>query len=157
MLGPRIGRALGVGPAIITLAAIGGAAWLFVPLAAGGRAIPFLAAAQLVSGFCAVASNVVGISVYQAITPDRLLGRMNASRRFVVWGVLPFGGLLGGALGAHVGLRPTLWVAAIGSAVAFVPILFSPYRYVSTVADAEEVSRAINDEFLSAARPSPGA
>jgi MFS family permease len=153
MLAPRIGRALGVGRALITLSAVGGAAWFFVPTAAGARAIPFLIASQLLFGFCALAANVVGISLYQAITPDRLLGRMNASRRFVVWGVIPFGGLLGGALGTDIGLRPTLWIAAVGSTFAFLPMLFSPYRRVLTDADGEEVSRTVNEAFLSAAAP----
>jgi MFS family permease len=151
MLAPRIGRALGVGRALVTVSAVGGAAWFLVPSAAGERAIPFLVVAELVFGFCALAANVIGISIYQAITPDRLLGRMNASRRFVVWGIIPFGGLLGGALGSSIGLRPTLWIGAIGSSVAFLPMLFSPYRRVSTHSDAEEVSRSINEEFLAAA------
>jgi MFS family permease len=151
MLAPRIGRALGVGRALIVFSALGGAAWFFVPAATRGSAIPFLIAAQVLFGFCAVATNVVGISIYQAITPNRLLGRMNASRRFVVWGIMPFGSLLGGVLGAGIGLRPTLWIAATGSAVAFLPMLFSPWRRVWTHADGEDISRALNDEFLAAA------
>lgn len=154
MLAPRIGRALGVGRALILFSALGGGAWFFVPVATHATAIPFLAAAQVLFGFCAVATNVIGISIYQAITPDRLLGRMNASRRFVVWGIMPFGALLGGALGSGLGLRPTLWIAATGSAVAFLPMLFSPWRRVRTHADGEDLSRPLNDEFLAAAKAS---
>lgn len=155
MLAPRIGRVLGVGRALIVFSALGGAAWLFVPAATRGTAIPLLVAAQVLFGFCAVATNVVGISIYQAITPDRLLGRMNASRRFVVWGIMPFGSLLGGALGAGIGLRPTIWIAAIGSAVAFLPMLFSPWKRVRTHADGEDLSRSINEQFLAPATSAP--
>ena len=53
-------------------------------------------------------------------------GRMNATMRFIVWGTIPIAGLLGGALGDLIGLRSTIWVAAIGALVAFVPLLVTP-------------------------------
>ena len=51
---------------------------------------------------------------------------MNSVIRFLVWGTMPLGALLGGALGTWIGLRPALWVAAIGAFFTFLPILFSP-------------------------------
>jgi hypothetical protein len=83
---------------------------------------------------------VNGISLVQAITPDRMLGRMKASRRFVVWGVIPFGGLSGGALGSAVGLRTALWVGAVGQSIAFLPVLFSPIRHIRVIADGEALA-----------------
>lgn len=77
--------------------------------------------------------NVVAISLFQATTPDRLLGRMNASRRFVVWGVIPLGGLVGGVLASTIGLRETLRVGAVGASIAFVPLLFSPLRSLGEI------------------------
>jgi hypothetical protein len=74
----------------------------------------------------------------QAITPERLLGRMNASRRFVVWGVIPLGSLTGGVLASTIGLRPTLFVAAIGASLAVVPLLFSPVRSLERVPDVDQ-------------------
>ena len=59
-----------------------------------------------------------------------MLGRANASRRFVVWGVIPIGGLAGGALGSSIGLRPTLLIGAIGAALSFLPLLASPLRRI---------------------------
>ena len=70
---------------------------------------------RLVVGFGVILFNVTAISLIQAITPDRMLGRANASRRFVVWGVIPVGGLVGGALGATIGLRETIFIGSIGS------------------------------------------
>ena len=54
--------------------------------------------------------NINQVSLRQAITPDRLQGRMNASMRFIVWGTIPIGALMGGALGDAIGLWPTLWL-----------------------------------------------
>ena len=66
-----------------------------------------------VSGVAAVLWNVVTVSLRQRITPDRLLGRMNAAYRLVGWGTIPIGSLLGGALAEWLGLRPTFLVAAV--------------------------------------------
>lgn len=87
--------------------------------------------------------NVTSISLIQAITPDRMLGRANASRRFVVWGVIPFGGLAGGALGSAIGLRPTVPIGAVGGLLAVVPSLLSPVRTVVTLPDGEPQSSPI--------------
>ena len=65
---------------------------------------------------------------------------MNASRRFVVWGVIPLGSLVGGALATVIGLRPTLFVGAIGGCLAFLPILFSPVRSVMRIPESEETA-----------------
>ena len=72
--------------------------------------------------------NINQVSFRQGITPDRLLGRMNATMRFLVWGTLPVGGLLGGVLGQTIGVRETVWVGAIGGMFAFLPVYFSPLR-----------------------------
>ena len=53
---------------------------------------------------------------------------MNATMRFIVWGTLPIGALIGGALGEWLGLRPTLWIGAVGSLLAFFWVWFSPLR-----------------------------
>jgi MFS family permease len=66
-----------------------------------------------VSGVSMVLWNVVTVSLRQRITPDRLLGRMNAAYRLVGWGTMPIGSLLGGVLAAWLGLRPTFLVAAV--------------------------------------------
>jgi MFS family permease len=150
LTGTRIAGAFGIGRTLIVLAAMSGFAYLFIPLASGARAIPFLIAGQLVFGFCAVAVNVNAISLLQAITPDRLLGRMNASRRFVVWGVIPLGGLAGGLLGSHLGIRQTLWIGAVGTSAAFLPLLFSPTRRIATTEDGERVVQSLNDQFARA-------
>ena len=66
-----------------------------------------------VSGVAIVLWNVVTVSLRQRITPDRLLGRMNAAYRLVGWGTMPVGAALGGFLAEALGLRPTFVVAAV--------------------------------------------
>jgi MFS family permease len=90
-------------------------------------AVPFAVAWFGVS-YSGVVYNVAQVSFRQAVCPDRLLGRMNASIRFLVWGTFPLGGLLGGALGELLGLRATLLVVAVGFALAPMWLLFSPLR-----------------------------
>jgi MFS family permease len=66
-----------------------------------------------VSGVAIVLWNVITVSLRQRITPDRLLGRMNAAYRLVGWGTMPIGALLGGVLAEWLGLRPAFLVAAL--------------------------------------------
>ena len=73
-----------------------------------------------------VVYNITQVSFRQRLCPPELLGRMNASIRFLVWGTLPLGGLVGGALGAVLGIVPTLWIGGFGPGLAAVPIVFSP-------------------------------
>src|SRR5215211_7433789 len=70
--------------------------------------------------------SINSVSLRQAITPDRLLGRVNGTMRFIVWGSRPIGSLLGGYLGSRIGLPATLVVGAFGMLIGFVPLLTSP-------------------------------
>jgi MFS family permease len=93
---------------------------------------PVLVGASLaVSGVSVVLWNVVTVSLRQRITPDRLLGRMNASYRLVGWGTMPLGALVGGALAEALGLRGAFLVAA---AIYFATL--AGFRYVTEEAIA---------------------
>lgn len=144
----RVARLVGIGPGLIAVAATGGLGLLLIPLARGELAIPFLIVANVLWGFFVLNYFVTAISLIQAITPDHLLGRTNASRRFLVQGVIPVGALLGGTLGTVLGLRTTIALGAAGAALAVLPLVFSPLRAVQTTADAEELVRAYNKRFV---------
>jgi predicted MFS family arabinose efflux permease len=85
--------------------------------------------------FLAVVYNTAQVSYRQRICPPELLGRMNASVRWIVWGTIPLGALFGGALGTWIGVRPTLWVCAVGSILSGLFVFFSPLRRMRDVPD----------------------
>ena len=101
-----------------------------------GAGLLYFGFGMFLVGFSAVVYNVNQVSFRQRLCPDRLLGRMNATMRFVVWGVLPIGALIGGVFGTAFGLRTTLWVGAIGQALAGVWLLASPMRRLRDFPDA---------------------
>jgi MFS family permease len=96
-------------------------------------------------GFSAgvVIYNVTQISFRQRLCPERLLGRVNASMRFLAWGTMPLGGLLGGALGSAAGVRATLLIAATGQSLAFLWLFFSPLRSLREVTTGPDQDTAI--------------
>ncbi|WP_323747750.1 MFS transporter [Catenulispora rubra] len=108
------------------------------PLATPGWGVLFYPAGLAFFGMMAVVYNVAQVSYRQAITPHALLGRMNASVRFIVWGTMPLGALLGGVVGTWFGLRPTLWIAVIGSYAAVAWVFFSPLRHMRDVPTAPD-------------------
>jgi MFS family permease len=96
------------------------------PLTEPGAAVALYAIAFFAVSFGGVVYNVHQASFRQIVCPDRLLGRMNATIRFIVWGTIPLGGVLGGALGSSFGNRTALWVCAIGMNLASIWVLASP-------------------------------
>jgi hypothetical protein len=72
--------------------------------------------------------SVNQISVRQAVTPPEVLGRVNASRRFVVFAFLPIGSLLGGAIAELGSVAISMWVAGGVMMVSALPLLLSPVK-----------------------------
>jgi len=133
-------RKLGVNGATILGMAVGAPALLLIPFApVGHAAIPFLVLSGMLAGFGAVVYNIQQVSLRQAITPERLQGRMNASMRFFVWGTIPLGSLVGGALATAFSVRTALIVGACLGFVALLPVLLSPLRTVREFPEADEV------------------
>ena len=59
---------------------------------------PLAALLTGITMFTGILWNVITVSLRQAVIPDRLLGRVNSVYRFFGWGMIPIGGLIGGAL-----------------------------------------------------------
>ena len=129
----RVSTKLGVGRALILSGAVAAPALMLVPLAPQSAPIPFLIAAGVLSSFGLVIWRIAQVSLRQAITPDHMLGRVNAVSRFMMWGTIPLGTLLGGALGSTIGLRETLWIGTIGASFTVLPVLFSPVRTLTEI------------------------
>jgi len=102
-------------------------AGLMMPLA--GTVIPPMVAIigyMLIETFGVVLYNVAQVSFRQRLCPREMLGRMNASIRFLVWGVMPIGGFLGGVLGHAYGLRAVFVIEGIGLVISGLPVILSP-------------------------------
>tara|TARA_B100001146_G_C16119570_1_gene407408 strand:- start:356 stop:1099 length:744 start_codon:yes stop_codon:yes gene_type:complete len=123
----------------IPLSAIGcSLAALVLPVAAitPAFAFPLLVVQSFVLSFLVLLYNITQVTFRQRITPPRLLGRMNASVRFVVWGVMPLAALLAGGLGTWLGVIPTMWIGAIGQLLAAGFVLFGPFWSLRRLPDA---------------------
>ncbi|HEV7663333.1 MAG TPA: MFS transporter [Chloroflexota bacterium] len=130
VLAGRIAQRLGLGATIIGSSLISGMACLVAPLAHGPQplVVALLIGGAFISGIMNPIYNINQVSLRQAITPDRLTGRMNASVRFLVWGTIPLGALLGGTLGDAIGLWPTLLAMGLCSLLPPLWVFFSPVR-----------------------------
>jgi MFS family permease len=124
----RVGRRLGVGRAFALGCVLFTAPLILIPLAQGpeGLVLVFLFAAEFVSGLGVMILDVNAGSIMFALTPDRLRSRATGAFNVVNWGIRPLGALAGGALGAWIGVRPTLWVATVGALLGSLWLLPSP-------------------------------
>ncbi|MDQ6877107.1 MAG: MFS transporter [Candidatus Dormibacteraeota bacterium] len=123
-----IARRIGLGPTLFVTVVIGGLACILVPLAQFGLAVPLLLTATLVFSFSNPVYNINQVSLRQAITPDRVQGRMNATVRTIIWGTMPIGALVGGLIGSTYGLVPAMYVGIAIWVFAGFWILLGPIR-----------------------------
>ncbi|WP_189239120.1 MFS transporter [Planomonospora parontospora] len=101
---------------------------LLWPLAATGPAAALFALGSAIVFFGAVVYNIAQVSFRQTLCPPDLLGRMNATMRFLAWGAMPLGALAGGVLAQSFGARTAVWVCAAGFLTVPLPLLLSPLR-----------------------------
>jgi MFS family permease len=123
----RVAARVGEGRVIALSAVAWVPAQVLVPLA--GIVIPPLVAlpvSMLVVSFVVVLYNITQVSFRQRLCPRPLLGRMNASIRFIVWGCMPIGSFVGGILASVTSVRTVLWIAVVGAVLAALPVLLSP-------------------------------
>ncbi|MFE7805710.1 MFS transporter [Streptomyces sp. NPDC057430] len=132
LLGARCARAvaarLGFGRTLGLAGLVLAPAGLLVPLVGHGPWLWVAGAGWLCAMFKTGMDNVLGVSLRQRMTPDALLGRMNATFRFLLTGAIAIGAAISGLLGELVGLHVTLWVGGSLLACAFLPVFLSPVR-----------------------------
>lgn len=126
---PWVARVLGEGPSLLVSSLTTAVPMIGFPLAtrAGSELGSFviLAVTMFLMTAGVLVFNIIQVSMRQRICPPRLLGRMNASIRFLVWGVMPVAALLSGWLGTELGLVPALWIGMAGCTLAALPLLAS--------------------------------
>jgi MFS family permease len=124
----RLSARFGIGRLYTVSCLVFTAPMALVPLAGGPKPVilAMLFAAEFVSGFGVMAMDICLGSIFAAVIPDRLKSRVMGAFQAVNYGTRPLGALTGGFLGAVLGLRPTLWIAAIGGMAGFAVLLASP-------------------------------
>ena len=125
-LAGRVARTLGIGPTLGVTIIVGGLALLATPLALVGAPALVLATTGFIEGLTIPVYNISQVSLRQAITPDRVQGRMNATMRTIVWGTIPLGAFIGGILGTSIGLVQTIVLGGILSTLAASWIFLGP-------------------------------
>ncbi len=128
LLAPRIARRFGAGPTMVWSLAIAVLSQFLIPLALWLPMLPALFVAELAMSACVPIYNITQVSLRQRTIPADRLGRANATLRTVVWGTLPLGNLLGGALGETIGIVPTLFTGTIVAACSIPWLLTAPVR-----------------------------
>ncbi|MBM4407635.1 MAG: MFS transporter [Chloroflexi bacterium] len=123
-----VARWLGLGRALIAAIFSSSCFGLLVPLATPETALPLLVVARLGTSFGLPIFMVNQISLRQSITPDRLLGRLTGTIKFLAVGVAPVGALVGGVVGSALGVQMAVTIAAAGSLISVAWLLFSPVR-----------------------------
>ncbi|HEY7937394.1 MAG TPA: MFS transporter [Candidatus Limnocylindrales bacterium] len=152
----RIAARIGVGRTIVLAMAINGPSIFLIAIAPVGGAEPFLIASSAIGGFGALVYNVNQVSFRQAITPERMQGRMNATMRFLVWGTIPIGSVISGVLATIFGLSATIWVGAILSFTPVLFLIFSPILSIRKMPSSPEDWAARNEALDAAAAAEPG-
>lgn len=145
---PRIVGLLGEARAIPVSAISFSVVAMLLPIAAAvpAFAFPLLVAQSFVASFTVLLYNITQVTFRQRITPPRLLGRMNASVRFVVWGVMPIAALLAGALGTWLGVVATMWIGAVGQLLSAAFVVFAPFWGMRELPDVHTAEASVPAE-----------
>jgi len=125
----RLANRIGVGPALIVGYVLFPAPLVLMPMAYGASvpvAVAVFLVAEFISGLGVMILDIVGGSVQTAVVPDELRARIAGAHRTVNYGIRPIGAVLGGAVGAAIGVVPTLWIATVGGVISVLFLLPSP-------------------------------
>ncbi|CAB4623656.1 unannotated protein [freshwater metagenome] len=137
----KIGEWIGQGNTVIAALVLSAVAVFGFPIAAmigDASALPIVILSESVIAFTGLVYNITQVSARQALCPEHLLGRMNASIRFFVWGVMPISALLAGAFATWFGMVPVVFVAAVGALLSSWFIFASPLRGLKTIVPKAE-------------------
>jgi MFS family permease len=128
LIAPRVGRGLGIGRAVLVGSILYPAPMALFPLAHGAHWLSgsLLLAGEFLSSVGVMIFDVNQNSLFAILIPHGVRSRVVGVARFFNYGTRPFGALLGGVLGAAIGLRPTLWLAVAGCLLGALFLLASP-------------------------------
>ena len=125
-----VGRRIGLGPAYALGCLVFPVPLILIPLADPAMPMPailaMLFASEFGAGLGVMILDINAGAIISARTPDRLRSRAGGASRFINFGVRPIGALLGGALGATIGVRETLFVVTIAAVGGVLWLIGSP-------------------------------
>ncbi|GAB2856417.1 MFS transporter [Actinoallomurus bryophytorum] len=128
VLGPRVAARLGGARTMVLTACVCPLISMLAPLSTAGAGLVLLGAGLVGREVCITVFSLLARSYRQATVSRVLLARVTASIRFISWGVLPIGALLGGSLGELAGNRAALWAVCGLLLLTPLPLLFSDLR-----------------------------
>lgn len=128
MVATRIARRIGTGRTLLVVA-IGTAPFgLLIPLTTTGWGVLCFVIGLGVPAAGMVACGIVSATFRQSYCPQHMQGRISTTAMVLVYGSMPIGALLGGALGAGIGVRTTLWIMLGSLAAAKLLRLIGPIK-----------------------------
>ncbi|MFR9780348.1 MFS transporter [Micromonospora sp. MS34] len=141
---PRLSARIGVGRCIVLGAVVFPASIVLVAVAGGPlwARVALVAGAEFLSGVGVMLFDVNLNALNATVIPDSLRSRVSGAYSTINYGVRPLGALTGGALGSWLGLRPTVWIAAIGGTLCVLWLLPSPIPRVRSLDQLDEGRRA---------------
>jgi len=125
-----LGPVMAVGAALVVLGQSGSLVAAYAPPA---WAFAVLLASSALLGFALMIYNINQQSIRQAVTPDRLLGRVQSGIVVLVAAAQVVGSLLGGVIGQTYGLRAAIAVGVAITVTSALPTIFSPIRTLRAV------------------------
>ncbi|MEO8274359.1 MAG: MFS transporter [Chloroflexota bacterium] len=141
LIGPRVGRRLGVGGAFTLALVIFPAAAILVPLALGMPypvVLVMLFVAEFIGGLGVMILDINGGSLLVARTPSKARGRVGGAFTFINVGVRPIGAVLGGTLGALIGVHETLLIVTVAQLSGLLWLFRSPVVGLKELPEAPE-------------------
>jgi MFS family permease len=138
----RLTKRLGIGPTMVLSFVLFPAPLVLVPLAGGSTpmVLGMLFVAEFLGGLGVMMLDITAGSVQTAAIPDAVRARVSGAQRTINYGIRPIGALLGGTLGEHLGVRPTLWIATIGAIAGVLWVLPSPVAKLRDLPDQESAA-----------------
>jgi MFS family permease len=137
---PRLNDVFGIGPVLVAGNLLFGLTGMLIPLAvlAPAWALWLVLAAEFLQYMCYMPFFLNGLTTVQLQSPDSMRGRIMSTRKFLTWGVQPFGSLAGGILGTVISLVATLALAEFGMLAVGILLLLNPIRSMRSVPHLED-------------------
>jgi predicted MFS family arabinose efflux permease len=130
----RLVTRLGYGHLLLAGYVVGALAITGLPFVTGPATVQTVLYVLLffVAGCGIIALNIVTMTLRQVATPNAMQGRVTAAYGFLIGALIPVSAVVAGVLGDQLGLRTTLFVAAVGVPLSVLWLVFSPVRRLRT-------------------------